>query len=263
MIRHVPLHDTVAQARQSFVTVLMHIIHTCNLTRYDQELFIVLQDVQNSVYTTVKRGFDATGTNADLITAIVLLTVLGIDMEEYNAIQTILADTFVIFPALRNAARVIWTANDYRTARATLTNVLSGTGPLMNDVCISTTEIDFKLGKHGVDLKRCFVAFAGIILKSMHGVRRFPSNEKALLGHLATRSVVVPCAKKMLAKYYVRALESLKRIPDYLFMKDAPVSFSSVAAWLIQFTVILLVTSLVDNKPFLPLIVRNVTDWLI
>jgi len=261
--------DVPTLARKAFITVLMNIIRVCNLNQSGQTIFVVTDAVQEFVYHTVKQGLATKKTDSDYITTIVLLALLGIDVQEFTIVQTILNNSYVIFPKLRNAARRIWITGDYTksTTRATLTAVLSGAGVLMNDVTQLASGIDFRLDTHSADLKQCFVEFSRIILASLDGVRIFPSNETELTTHLAIRSMFIQTSFGRSKKFILDALNAfLEHIPHYTRMREPPVSFASFAMWLVQFVIILLVcygTSLVETpEPFLLRFVRRVMEWV-
>ena len=250
------------KAHSFFIEVVFKIMRICCLTRYDQEIFVETQPIQTYVYNIIKDGGADAATSDEVLMCLVLMTVLGIDLEDAGSfVTTLLAERFLIFLPLRNHARSIWIGTDYRrnTRCATLTEVLSGAGALLNNVSYTSNGIDFELTAHASKLKLCFIGLSEIILRSLYGVNHFPSNQKQLIAHLAIRNSV---ERSFGLKSF--GLKSIGLIQNYVGQREVPVSIVSVTVWILQLVVLMLCAAFVDSlgEPFLPRVIRSVTRWL-
>ena len=256
-----PFDLTIApQARNVFIDVVFNIMRVCCLTQYDQQIVVETNAIQTYVYNTIKNGGANAATTEEVITCLVLMAILGIDLEENNLIKTILTDHFVIFPMLSNACKAVWVGTDYRknTRLATMTAVLSGAGALMNNVSYTSQGIEFELTTHANKLKLCFVKISEVMLRSLYGVNHFPCKREQLIVHLETRQL--PCSSTI-SKFFIGMMVD---IPNYIGKREVTMSLTSFAVWILQFAVLMAGVMLLEviDEPFMPRAMQKIMSWL-
>jgi hypothetical protein len=220
--------------RAAFVDVVLSIIRFCHLTRYDQLVVVcdsTKQRILSYVYATIQTALDGNDSYR-FITCLVLLSVLGIELEEYDIVHAVLADTYPLFKELHATARAVWIdRSDYRQSPTytALSEVLLGRGALLRNVERSRFGITFDLHQEG--LKQCFVRLGETVARSLYGVTHFPYDRAGVVRNLRTRCEV---QSTLVDKAQVALWALLAYARAAFGSREVPVSIGALLVWLVQ-----------------------------